>query len=227
MTRLRPTGTVLALSAAIVMIAGLATAFADFTVYQNDFGSKREFKEIYRSGGAKACDRRYRHKSKSMVASVERGKTTCSFRPPVQGDGELPNHTATLEGKILKKTPKVVRGGAFIELTIRAGGAGSGYTLRVIPKKHRFELQRTPGSPEFPVVGKDKAINRVNERNTLQLSARGGTIAASVNGTELARVDDPNPGAVLGSKLRFSVGNAKQKAKSVVATFKRIALAVP
>ena len=227
MTALRPTRTVLALSAAIVMIAGLATAFADFTVYQNDFGSKAEFKEIYRSGGAKACDRRFRHKSKSMVASVMRGKTTCSFRPPVQGDSELPNHTMTVEGKILKKTAKSVRGGAFLEVTVRAGGEGGGYTLRVLPHKHRFELQRTPGGTEFPVVGRDKAINRVNELNTLSLTARGAKITASVNGKELASVDDSNPGQVLGTKVRFSVGNAKQKAKPVVATFRRVAVAVP
>lgn len=227
MTRLRPTRSVLALSAAIVMIAGVATAFAVFTVYQNDFGSKAEFKEILRTGGANACDRRYREQSKTMVASVERGKTTCSFRPPVQGDAELPNHTVTVDGKILKKTPKSVRGGAFIELTIRAGGAGSGYTLRIIPNKHRFELQRTPGSPEFPEKGKNKAIERVNAGNQLRLTARGAKITAVVNGEELAIVDDPNPGQVLGSKIRFAVGNAKQQSKPVVATFKRVAVAVP
>jgi hypothetical protein len=226
MSWLRPTRTVLALAAAIVLIAGLATAFAEFTVYQNEFGSKAEFKEIY-NAPAKACDRRYRDKSKTMVASVSRGKTTCSFRPPVQGDGELPNQTVTVEGKILAKTPKSVRGGAFLEVTVRAGGGGSGYTLRVLPNKRRFELQRTPGSPEFPVAGRDKAINRVDERNTLRLAVRGANIAASVNGTEVAVVDDPNPGQVLGNKIRFSVGNAKQKSKPVVATFKQISVAVP
>jgi nucleoside-triphosphatase THEP1 len=227
MTRPPLTRSVPALAAAIVMIAGLATASAAFTVYQNDFGSKGEFKEVFKSGGAKACDRRYRKQSKTMVASVHRGKTTCSFRPPVQGDGELPNHIATLDGKILKKTPKAMRGGAFIELTVRAGGAGSGYTLRVIPNKRRFELQRTPGSEQFPTVGRDKAINRVNERNALRLTARGAKITASVNGKEVATVDDTNPAQVLGTKVRFAVGNAKQKSKPVVATFKRVAVAVP
>ncbi len=227
MTRLRPTRTVPALSAAILAIAGLATAFAAVTVYQNDFGSKAEFKEIFKTSGAKACDRRYREQSTTMVASVQRGKTTCSFRPPVQGDAELPNHTATVDGQILKTTPKSVRGGAFIEVTIRAGGAGTGYTLRIIPNKHRFELQRSPGSPEFPEEGKNNAIERVNERNQLRLTARGAKITAIVNGEELAIIDDPNPGQVLGSKIRFAVGNAKQKDKAVVATFKRVAVSVP
>jgi hypothetical protein len=227
MTSLRPTRTVLALCAAIVTIAGAAVAFAEFTVYQNDFGSKAEFKEIYKSGGAKACDRRFRKQSKSMVASVHRGKTTCSFRPPVQGDGELPNHIATLEGKILKRTPKSMRGGAFIEVTLRAGGAGSGYTLRVIPGKRRFELQRSPGGEGFPVEGRDRAIKGVHDRNTLRLVARGAKITAVVNGKELAVIDDPNPAQVPGTKVRFAVGNAKQKSKPVIATFKRVAVAVP
>ena len=227
MTSFRPTRTVLALCAAIVTIAGAAAAFAQVTVYQNDFGSQAEFKEVYKSGGAKACDRRYRKKSKSMVASVRRGKTTCSFRPPVQGDGELPNHIATLEGKVLKRTPKSVRDGAFIELTLRAGGEGSGYTLRVIPGKRRFELQRSPGGEGFPAVGRDRAIKGINDRNTLRLITRGAKITAMVNGKELAVIDDANPAQVPGSKVRFAVGNAKQKSKPVIATFKRVAIAVP
>jgi hypothetical protein len=227
MTRSTPKGTVLALAAAIVLIAGLATAFADFGVYGNDFGSRSEFKEIIRSGGGKACDRRYRSKSKSMVASVRRGRTTCSFRPPVQGDGELPNHTITVEGKILKRTPKVIRGGAFLEVTVRAGGGDIGYSLRVFPHKRRFELRRVPGASGFPKEGKNKAIKKVNDRNTLQLSARGAQVIASVNGKQLTSIDDANPGQVKGSKVRFAVGNRKKKSKPVIATFKRVGVAVP
>jgi hypothetical protein len=227
MTRLSPKGTVLALAVAIVLIAGLATASADFGVYGNDFGSRGEFKEIIRSGGGKACDRRYRKKSKSMVASVRRGRTTCSFRPPVQGDGELPNHTVTVDGKILKRTKKSVRGGAFLEVTVRAGGGGTGYSLRVFPKKHRFELRRTPGSSGFPVDGRDKAIKGINDRNELRVIARGAKVTAEVNGKEVAAVDDANPGQVGGSKVRFAVGNRKRKSKAVIATFKRVGVAVP
>ena len=54
-----------------------------------------------------------------------------------------------------------MRGGAFIELTVRAGGGGVGYTLRVFPHKHRFELLRGPGGAGFPVRGKSNAIKRV------------------------------------------------------------------
>lgn len=217
----------LALVAAIVMIAGLATAFADFGVYGNDFGSRGEFKEIIRAGGGKACDRHWRKKGKSMVASVRQGKRTCSFRPPVQGDGPLPNYTATVESKIIKRTPKSVRGGAFVQVTVRAGRGDVGYSLRVFPKKHRFELRRTPGGSGFPVEGRNKAIKRVNERNQLRLMAKGAKITALVNGKELASVDDSNPAQVQGSKIRFGVGNRKQKSKPIIATFQRVGVAVP
>jgi hypothetical protein len=218
---------VLAIAATTLLVAGLATAYADFGVYSNDFGSRGEFKEIIRSGGGKACDRRYRKKSKSMVASVTRGQTTCSFRPPVQGDAPLPNYTVTVDGKVLKKTPKSIRGGAFVEVTVRAGRGDVGYSLRVFPHKHRFELRRTPGGAGFPVRGDDKAIKRINERNALTLAARGATITATVNGKQIAGVDDANPGQVAGSKVRFGVGNRKRKSKRVIATFKRVGVAVP
>ena len=227
MTRLSPTRTVLPLAAAIVLIAGLATAFADFGVYGNDFGSKAEFKEIIRSGGGNACDRHWRKKGKSMVAAVRKGKRTCSFRPPVQGDGPLPNYSATVEGKILKRTDKDVRGGAFIEVTVRAGRRDVGYTLRVLPKKHRFELRREPGGNDFPVEGRDKAIKRINERNQLRLIARGARITAIVNGKEIASVDDSNPAQVAGEKIRFAMGNRKSRNQPVVATFQRVGVAVP
>ena len=229
MIRLRQTTTALALAigATALLAAGITTALASVTVYSNDFSSKAKFAEIVRAGGGKRCDRSYRSKSKAMRAAVKASPTTCSYRPPVQGDRELPNHEVTVEGKILKKTPKSMRGGAFLEVTVRAGGGGVGYALRVFPRKHRFELRRVPSGDGFPVRGRDKAINRVHERNQLRLVARGAKITASVNGKELASVDDVNPGQVLGSKIRFGVGNAKQKSKPVAATFKKIAVAVP
>ena len=217
----------LAGAAAIVLAGALATAFADFGVYGNDFGTHAEFKEIIRSGGGKACERRYRKKSGTMVASLKLGNRTCSFRPPVQGDGQLPNYTVSLEGTILKKTRKSVRGGAFLELTVRAGGGDSGYALRLFPHKRRFQLLRTPRGQSFPVHGKNRAINKVGQKNQLRLMAKGATITAFANGKQLANVSDATPGSVPGAKIRFAVGNRKKKSKPVVAVFKRIAVAVP
>jgi hypothetical protein len=209
-------------------LAVAATATAAVTVYENNFSSRAEFGEIANSGGGKRCDRSYRKKSKAMRASVQRGPTTCSFRPPVQGDSELPNHVATLDGKILKSTPNSVRGPAFIEINLRSGGGGVGYSLRVFPEKKRFELIRGPegGGGGFPAQGRSGAIKPVNKRNKLRLTAAGADIVATVNGEKVASVTDDDPGQVTGRKVRFGVGNDKQSGKAVSAVFKRISVGV-
>src|SRR3954463_10728713 len=119
-------------------LALAASALAEVTGYENDFSSQGKFREIERSGGGKRCDKKYREKSKVMLASVKRSPTTCSFRPPVQGDDELAHQGVAGEGKTRKSTPKAVRGSAFIEVTVRAGGAGSGSSFRIFPQRKRF-----------------------------------------------------------------------------------------
>lgn len=227
MQRPKLTTIVLAIAAAALLTAGLGSALGAITVYDNNFSNRAEFKEIVRSGGGKRCDRNFRRKSKSMRAAVKRSPTTCSFRPPVQGDRELPNHEAKVEGKVLKKTAKALRAGAFLELTVRAGGGGVGYALRVFPHRERFELHRTPSGSGFPVRGKSNAIKKLNQRNQLRLLATGAEVRALVNGEEVAKLTDSNPGQVTGAKVRFAVGSEKEKAGDVVATFKKVAVAVP
>ena len=227
MRKLKLTRSAVAVASAALLTAGLGSAIAAVTVYDNNFSSRAEFKQIIKSGGGKRCDRSFRKKGKSMRAAVKRSPTTCSFRPPVQGDNELPNHDVRVDGKILKRTEKRLRGGAFVELTVRAGGGGVGYALRVFPHKQRFELSRGPAGGEFPVRGKSNAIKRVNKRNQLRLVASGATVTAFVNGKELARATDGNPGQVTGTKLRFALGSQKQTQGKVAATFKKVAVTVP
>jgi hypothetical protein len=227
MVRTRITGKAIAVAAAISATVVAATALADATVYDNDFSSRAEFSEIFKSGGGKQCDRRYRARGKSMVVSVRDGKVTCSFRPPVMGDEELPNHNVTVGAKVLKKTPKSVRGGAFLELDVRAGGGGVGYSFRVFPQKRRFEVRRGPAGAGFPASGTSDSIKKINQRNQLRLVAAGARVQAFVNGSQVANVADSDPGQVSGRKIRFAVGNAKQKSKDVVATVKQVAVAVP
>ncbi|MQA75587.1 MAG: hypothetical protein GEU88_14820 [Solirubrobacterales bacterium] len=220
------TGKALALVAAISLVAA-AAALAEVSVYDNDFSSRAEFSEIFKSGGGKECHRRYRAKGRAMLVSVKDGDTTCSFRAPVMGDAELPDHSVIVDGRVLKRTEKSVRGGAFVELTVRAGGGGVGYSLRVFPQKRRFELRRGPAGAGFPAAGTSEAINKINERNQLRLVATGARVQAFVNREEVANVTDPDPAQVSGRKVRFAVGNAKQKSKDVVATLKQVAVAVP
>ena len=224
--RKRSFSTISAVAAAVIA-AGAATSIAAVTVYDNDMSSQGEFNEILRSGGGKRCDKKYREKTKVMHAAVKRSPTTCSFRPPVQGDDELPNQSVAVDGKILKDTPRSMRGGAFIEVTVRAGGSGTGYALRIFPDRKRFELKRGPAGAGFPAQGKSKAIKRINERNRIEIVATGAEIKALVNGKEVATVNDSNPGQVLGRKIRFALGSKAKKDKTVVGTFKRVAVSVP
>jgi hypothetical protein len=213
--------------AAGCLLAGGATALAEVTVYDNDFTTQGRYDEIARSGGGKRCDRKYREKSKILLASVKKAPANCAFRPPIQGDDELPNHSVLIDAKILKKTPKSARKGAFFEVTVRAGGKGSGYSLRIFPERQRFELSRGPDGQGFPASGKNKAIKKTNSRNKIRLTATGAEIVASVNNKELASVSDSNPGAVEGRKVRFSIGNKSDTKKKTVGTFKEVAVSVP
>lgn len=226
-TRASTSWALIAICATAALAITGAGALAAVTVYENDFSSRAEYRNVANSGGGKRCDRNYREQSKAMVASLSRGPATCSFRPPVSGDRELPNHEVRLDSKLLKRTDDSVRGGAFIEVSVRSGGGGGGYALRVLPKRKRFALLRSPGGSDFPVQGKSDAIEGINDRNQLRLIATGARVRALVNGEEVATVSDPDPGQIAGRKMRFAVGNQKDKSGKVVATFKRVALAVP
>jgi hypothetical protein len=215
-------------AAALVLAASISGVAVATTVYSNSFASQAQFNQIVRSGGGKHCDHSYRSKSKTMHVSVHGGPATCSFRPPVQGDSELPDHIARVQGKILKKTPSSARGGAFLEVDVRAGGGGVAYSLLVFPEKRKFELLRGPkGGGDFPVRGKNKAISGINKPNVLQLSAVGAKVVATVNGKQVATATDNDPGQVTGRKVRFGVGTVKNSSKDVIAVLKRVSVAVP
>jgi hypothetical protein len=213
---------------ALLCAAVAATAFAAVTVYDNDFSSRSEVNEVKKSGG-KACGRKFvkKGKRKTMRVTVKEGPKTCSFRPPVQGDGELPNFELRLDAKIAKSTKESARRGAFLGVSVRVGGNGVGYELRVFPQTDKFKLSRGPNSNAFPLDGTEGAIAPVGKKNTLRLSVQGARVRATVNGTELADVTDNDPGAVSGRKLRFAVGNERSSGKDVVGTIKNVRVTVP
>ena len=229
MTPRKPTRTaVLAAATALVAALVAATAVADVAVYENDFSSRSEVKEVKKSGGKK-CARKFvqKGKKKTMRATVKEGPATCSFRPPVQADGELGDFELRLDGKIAKSTRKATRKGAFLGVSVRVGGNGVGYELRVFPHTGKFKLSRGPNGGEFPVNGTSNAIAGVGKKNTLRLGVRGARVRAVVNGAEVADVTDNDPGAVNGRKLRFAVGGERSSGKAVVATMKKVRVAVP
>jgi Domain of Unknown Function (DUF1080) len=227
-TRTRTRTALLAAALAVAGTAVAATAFGAVTVYDNDFSSRAEVNEVKKAGG-KACGRKFVHKGKrkSMRATVKTGPRTCSFRPPVQGDGELPNFELKLDAKVAKSTKDSARRGAFLGVSVRVGGGGVGYHLQVFPHNDRFKLTRGPNSNAFPVNGTEGAIAPIGKKNTLRLSVQGARVRATVNGTEVADVTDNDPGAVSGSKLRFAVGNERSSGKDVVGTVKNVKVTVP
>lgn len=223
----KPIALALSLAGALLLTAAVGVSQGVVSVYDNNFSSRAEYKEMIKSGGGKRCERRYRKQAKSMLVSVKRSPTTCSFRPPVQSDGELPNHDVKLDGKVLSRTTKRLRAGAYLELALRVGGGGVGYYLHVYPKTKRFDFHRGPRGAGFPVRGKSNAIKKLDQRNKLRLVAQGARVTAYVNGKELASVEDQNPGQVSGEKVRFAIGSEKQKKGKVAATFKKVVVAVP
>lgn len=213
----------------ITALAGavVAAAFANTVVYNNSFSKRPDVTQMKKASGGKQCKRGLvRGKSSRMRVVATTGPVTCAFRPPVEGDGELPNHIFRVDGRISKGNPKGTRATAHLVARVRAGG-GSGYELRIHPRGGRFELTRDPGGRSFPVEGRNEAINGLGKRNRIRLSAVGAEVRAFVNGTHLATVTDGNPGAVTGARLHFGVGHERNTSRNFTAAFTRLRVAVP
>jgi hypothetical protein len=215
------------LAAAISLGLAAVAAYAGVTVYKNNFSSKAEAKELRHSRGGH-CAKRWREKAKTVRAQRNRGSGACGYRPPVEGDTSGPDHDFRVKEKLLKATPKGIRGTAYVAVVVRSG-KGSGYELRIFPKQHKFQLRRAPsgGGSGFPAEGTSQAIKGVGKPNVLRLKAFGNKVTARVNGTQLAKVTDSNAGQVDGRKLEVAVGNKRRSNKQVVATFDNLKLLVP
>jgi ribosomal protein S8E len=222
------TSPAVALLAAVLAVGlGTAAALAGVTVYKNNFSGKAEAKELEHAEG-KHCDKRWRKKAKSLRVAVMRGPEVCGYRPPVEGDSDRPDHDFQAKAKLLRRTPKSTRRGAYLAIAVRVG-KNAGYELRAFPKKHKFALRRSPsgGGGGFPADGTSSAIKGVNKRNVLRLRAVGDKVTARVNGTKVAEVTDSNPGKVDGRKLEVAVGHKKNSRKPVLATLDDLKLQVP
>jgi hypothetical protein len=221
-----PTFLALAALAAAVCAAAAAVALANVVVYNNNFSKRPDVRQMAKAGGGKDCRRAFVRNSKRMRVLARSGPRTCGFRPPVQSDGELPNHVFTANGRIPTGNPQGTRASAFLFARVRAGG-GTGYELRVHPRGGRFELTREPDGGAFPVTGSSEAINGFGEPNRIRLAAVGAELRAFVNGTELAVVTDPNPGAVTGTRLHLGAGHERRTENNFHAAFDRVRVAVP
>jgi len=216
-----------ALAVAALAAVGAAVAVGSITVYSTKFAKAPQVKQMKKAGGGKKCKRGFVRKGKRrMRAVVARGPAHCRFRPPVQGDGPVSNHTFQVAGRIAKSGPKGARRSAYLSLRARVG-EGSGYTLNVTPRRGRWELRRSPAGDEFPASGRSDAIRGLGGLNRLRLTTHGGEIRAFVNGTRLASITDPNPGAVTGTLLQFGLGHEAKTKKRIAAGFKMLRVSVP
>jgi hypothetical protein len=211
---------------ALAVAAGIA--LANVTVYKNDFSTKREAKELRHATGDKCVDRWSEH-GKADTIKVKKGPDTCGYHPPVQGDNSEPDHDFRAKLKIAKQTPKKLRDGAFVAVSVRSGKTAS-YELRVFPKGGDCSLRRSPGSGAFPVDCTAMAHGHVNgsgHRNELRLRAFGNQIKAWVNKTVVADVSDTNASEVNGRKLEVAVGNTRHTDRDVIGSVDDLKLQVP
>jgi hypothetical protein len=217
-----------AVAGAVALAVLAAVAFANVTVYKNDFSTKREAKELRRAEGSKCVDRWSEH-GKAEEIKVKKGPDTCGYRPPVQGDDNEPDHDFRAKLKISKKTPKKLRPDAFVAISVRSGKT-AGYELRVFPRGGDCSLRRKPGSGAFPVDCTAMANGHVNgtgHRNELRLRAFGNQIKAWVNKTVVAELPDTNASEVNGRKLEVAVGNTKKTDRDVIGQVDDLKLQVP
>lgn len=216
-----------ALAAVILAGAGAGAALGGVTVYDNAFSSRGDVRQLAKAGGGKKCARRFAVTGKPrMRAIVRRGPANCRFRPPVQGDSALSNHSLRVDARISRSGSRRARASAFLLLRARVGD-GTGYTLRIVPRRREWELRRNPPSAQFPISGRSRAINGIRKLNKVRLVTDGAELRASVNRRLLVAVTDSNPGAVTGTMLQFGIGHRAKSNDDLSAALTRVRVAVP
>lgn len=210
---------------ALALGATAGVAAAAVLVYENDFSSRADFKQIDKQEGGKDC-KRFGRKQKAYGVEAKEGPVRCVYRTPVQGDAKEPDHEVEAKAKVLKKTAKGVRRDVYVAVGARSGE--SGYQFRVFPATEEWEVERKPDGEGFPVMGKERKINGIGEKNRLRLQVFGNKVTAAVNGEKVAdEVADPRPGDLNGRKTTFALGHGKKTENEALALFDNVKVRVP
>lgn len=227
--RLRFTGAALAAAIVSLALAGSATA-ALIGIYRNGMETTGQRSEVVKLSGERCGRGGSEHAFKITV-----GKRTdeCSYRTPVIGrDLEI---SATM--RLLDGTPKALRQGAFLALSLRAGG-GAHYQLVVFPLQRKAQLRKTftDGSVKFLRIAKKvptiKGVNRANQLRLRAFNITGGPdkghckILAFVGSELVAEFTDRAAGDLQGRASGFAVG-ATKNAKGAVGSADDVVLRVP
>jgi hypothetical protein len=193
---------------AVLIVALAGVALANVLVYQNNFGKKKDFKQIERLQGGSKCKSFWKGK-KALGTRVNTGSKECLFSTPVEGDSKQPDVTLQAVGKVLKKTNKKVRSKVYVGLATRANRK-SAYEVRIFPKGRTFELLK---NGDEVAAGKNTAIKELDKRNQIRLSVDKGTVIAKVNGKRLAKFEDKSPEEVVGRKTAIGFGSVAKSNK--------------
>lgn len=212
----------IALTVATLALVFAAGAVANVLVYQNGFGKKKDFKQLVKLQGGGKCKDQWKGE-KSFGIRVNKGRRNCLWRTPVQGDRNRPDHVLQAVTKVRKRTNKRIRRKVYAGLAVRANRK-SGYEVRVFPKGRRFELLK---NGETIAGGRNKAINALDKRNQIRLSALKNTVIAKVNGRRLAKFTDRAAEEVAGQKTAIAFGSEAKANKDGFGVIDRVKVLVP
>lgn len=208
----------------IAALAAAAAATAGVSVFKTSFSTRGEYSSLDRlSGASKTCKRSWRGK-KSLGVTVKGGEADCSLSTPVEGDGSKPNQIVKAVAVVTKNTDKKVRKDTYVGVAVRADRRGD-YELRVFPKSRRFQLVK---SGEVLQQGREKAIEALDEKNRLEVSAIGNSIVGKVNGKRVAEFGDKDAAQVKGRKTALVYGSTKRSKKAEgIGYFDKLKVQVP
>jgi hypothetical protein len=227
--KLRFTAVSLAVFAgALVLVAGAAGAMIG--IYRNGMETTAQRGQLIKLSG-RSCTRGGANHALRIAIGKRTGE--CSYRTPVVGrDVEV----AATE-RLLSGTPKSLQRKMFLGLVTRAGG-GARYQLAVYPLQQKVQLRKYlgDGSVKYLAIEKDvSAVKGVDKANQLRLSALNLTsgpekgqchLLASVGGTVVADVADPNAGELTGRASGVAIGSAKNSS-GVIASVDDVVVRVP
>lgn len=197
----------IAVAGLVATLALAAVALAGVRIYGNDFSGKGDAGELKVAG--KGCSKTWDRKHESLILGAERGPVRCRLKLPIRGDAPRPDHTllATINAlepggrSAMAKSDRKI----YVALSIR-DGAGGRYELRIYPDRRRYELRRHPEKGEFPLSGRDEAIGKLGERNTLRLEAIVDSIKGKVNKKRIGPILDPDAAEIEGTRMTIVLG---------------------
>jgi hypothetical protein len=215
---------------ALALVLAPAASGALIGIYRNGMEGKGQLGQIAKFSGDR-CGRGAA--AGAFLISIGKGTRECTYRTPVLGRDLEISATARLLGK----TPKPVRRGAYLAVDLRAG-SGARYQLTAYPVQRKAQVRKilADGSLEYLHIEKDLAsVKGTDQANQLRLRAFNVTegeekgncrILAYVGGQLVADVTDEGAGDLSGRASGFSLGSAKV-AKGAQATFDDVVVRIP